>query len=147
MKKPGRPSLAELDREDLVYMAELWCAGKAKLSIRKISLIVVGLEPASSTAKPRYSQANDANMKPKPSSKAKRLERRFEKLRDEHKAISLSVYRVREQERKRAMKDSGEATYGAFHKSDREHLTWLCCTKLVMPEFPLSPDGLIPRPL
>jgi hypothetical protein len=110
-------------------MAELWCAGAAGLSISKIARIVAGLEPASSTAKPRYSQANDANMKPKPSSKAKRLERRFEKLRDEHKAISLSVYRVREQERKRAMKDSGEATYGAFHKSDREHLTFQSAEK------------------
>ena len=129
MKKSGRPSLEELEREDIVYMAELWCAGAAGLSISKIARIVAGLEPASSTAKPRYSQAKDANMKPKPSSKAKRLERRFEKLRDEHKAISLSVYRVREQERKRAMRDSGEATYGAFHKNDREHLTFQSAEK------------------
>jgi hypothetical protein len=118
MKKPGRPSLAELDREDLVYMAELWCAGKANLSIRKIARIVAGLEAASMTSIPRYSQEDEASMKPKPSSKAKRLERRFEKLRDEHKAISLSVYRVLNQEWKIAMKAHGKTSYGHFHIED-----------------------------
>jgi hypothetical protein len=124
MKKPGRPSLEELDREDIVYMAELWCAGAAGLSISKIARIVAGLEAASMTSISRYSREDEASMKPKPSSTAKRLERRFIKLRDEHKAIGLSVYQVREQERKRAMRDSGEATYSAFHKDDREHLTF-----------------------
>jgi hypothetical protein len=76
------------------------------------------------TSTPRYDLKNDAEMKPKPSSTARRLERRFHDLQNEQKAIGLSVYRVREQERKLAMKASGVVTYGAFHKNDREHLTF-----------------------
>jgi hypothetical protein len=124
MKKPGRPSHEEQDREDLVYMAELWCAGSAEPSIPKIARIVAGLKAASRTSTPRYDLKNDAEMKPKPSSTAKRLERRFLELQNEKKAVGLSVYRVREQERKLAMKASGVVTYGAFHKNDREHLTF-----------------------
>jgi hypothetical protein len=124
MKKPGRPNREEQDREDLVYMAERWCAGSAGLSIPKIARIVAGLEAASRTSPPRYDLKNDAEMKPKPSSTAKRLEKRFRELQNEDKAIGLSVYWVREQERKLAMKASGAVTYGAFHRSDREHLTF-----------------------
>jgi hypothetical protein len=124
MKKPGRPNLREQDREDLVYMAELWCAGAAEFTIRKTARIVAGLEAASMKSTPRYSREDEASMKPKPSSTAKRLVRRFLELQNEKKAVGLSVYRVREQERKLAMKASGVVTYGAFHKNDREHLTF-----------------------
>ncbi|MDG1737377.1 MAG: hypothetical protein P8L68_14300 [Paracoccaceae bacterium] len=115
MKKPGRPSHEEQDRKRLIDMSERWCAGNCNLSISMISRIVVGLEAASSTGKPKYSLADDAEMKPKPSSMAKRLERRFLELRNEKMATNLSVYRVREQERKLAMKARGAITYSAFY--------------------------------
>jgi len=53
----------------------------------------------------------EAQMKPKPSSEAKRLERRFQELVQSGDALAISVYRVLVQERllqlKRAPKPSG----------------------------------------
>ena len=50
MKKRGRPSKEIEDREKMVEMAELWCAGAAGLSVRRIARITVGLEAASKTS-------------------------------------------------------------------------------------------------
>jgi len=112
MKKRGRPSKEIEDREKLVEMAERWCAGAAGLSVRRIARITVGLEAASKTSTPRYSLKDDAAMTPKPSSTAKRLERRFNDLVATGAAIGISVYRVLMQER--AIADS---TFRQFEKS------------------------------
>ena len=98
MSSPGRPSIEAEDFPLLVDMDERWCGGHGELSVRKISRIVTGLEPASSCAKAKYSCVDDANMKPQPSSVAKRLERRFLKLVESGEALALSVNRVCHQE-------------------------------------------------
>lgn len=98
MSSPGRPSKEEQDFPLLVDMAERWRGGHGGLSVRKISRIVVGLEPASTLAKVKYNCVDDENMKPKPSSTAKRLERRFLILVESGEALALSVNRVCHQE-------------------------------------------------
>ena len=96
MSSPGRPSIEAEDFPLLLDMAERWYGGHGGLSVRKISRIVVGLEPASSYAKAKYSCVDDASMKPQPSSVAKRLERRFLKLVESGEALALSDWIERE---------------------------------------------------
>ncbi len=95
-KSRGRPSLEKTDREDLLWMLERWKAGKSGFSVRAISLQAVGLATTSVDHKPKISANDDAKAeKPKPSSVAKRLERRFADLIKQGEALPVSVYRVR----------------------------------------------------
>jgi hypothetical protein len=132
MKKSGRPSKNAEDREKLVEMAERWCAGAAGLSISKIARIVVGLEAASVTSTPRYSLKDYVEKTPKPSSAAKRLERRFKELVDSGAARKISAYKLLNQERTSAMNALGKKSYGRFHIEDRDNDTFVEINKIAL---------------
>ena len=132
MKKAGRPSKKVEDREKLVDMAERWCAGAAGLSISKIARIVVGLDAASATSTPRYSLKDDAEMKPKPSSVAKRLEKRFKDLVDSGAARKISAYKLLNQQRIIARNELGKTSYGGFYIKDRDTDTFVDINKIAL---------------
>ena len=96
----GRKSLEPEERQMLLYMLELWRGGadyrKGKpISVRKLSRIAIGLESASEGVPPKYSKRDDDEApKPKPSSIAKRLERRFLGLVRSGTALPVSVFLV-----------------------------------------------------
>jgi hypothetical protein len=99
-------------------MAERWCAGHSGKSVRKISRIVAGIDPASPLPEQQADLILDSETKPepqanpsldnetgsKPESVAKRLARRFMDLQSAGEALPISVHRIYEQERKLAFK-------------------------------------------
>lgn len=110
MGKAGRPSYLEQDKELLVYMARLWAAGACSYSTRKLSHMAVGLKPVSKNPNvhetcPRDSDFNlesasfrnttiEAAGGGNLGSKAKRLARHFEKMKNDGSALSISIYEM-----------------------------------------------------
>lgn len=92
MSTAGRPSKDIADRQFMVDMIHLWVARKGRRSARSLSRIVVGLEVVSSYKTPEISLNDDSKDKPKLTSTAKRLERRFLKLTNNGEAEALLGY-------------------------------------------------------
>ena len=94
MKRLGRPSKEMVDRERLVTMINRWNGPEMRRTARYLSRVAFGLEVISGDAAPKHSANEDACMRPRPSSEAKRLERRFLELEKSGDAEALLAYRT-----------------------------------------------------
>ena len=95
MSRQGAPSKEKEDGEAILWMLELWLFGDRIRSVRHASRIVAGLETVSPSHRPRYSQKDDDRAEcPKPSSVAKRYERRFRVLMESGEAEQVTAYIV-----------------------------------------------------
>jgi hypothetical protein len=120
MTKPGRPNHHEEDIPFLISMAEDWRAGKAGYFSRKLSRVAVGLDALSDFeqslgTRPLIDQKSARiSGKGTPESKAKRLERAFNKLKRDGIALPISVYLNHNAERHSVWKRQYGPVVGPF---------------------------------